>query len=223
MEFDCVHQSAFGVGKCFVATSNTLQFVLILVALCHCDSGSMMHILTFGVCVCVVNSVSCSSEKKNKQRAYNDNIENGRQMPVCGIPLRENVGEMWSFSLLVLYLPRTHGKYLNVSRLGFIDNFDRRVGSDSMRYFDGKTRDVQTNTARLSGRLGQTSRIVAERSAFPVPTKSSSGLAFGIPIPGNSPWIFYLSKFPISLQIPNVLQALRGSFSAVSTPIFASQ
>ena len=87
MEFDFVHQSAFGVGKCFVATSNTLQFVLLLVALCHCDSGSMMHILTFGVCVCVVNSVSCSSEKKNKQRAYNDNIENGRQMPVCGIPL----------------------------------------------------------------------------------------------------------------------------------------
>ena len=49
------------------------------------------------------------------------------------------------------------------------------------------------------------------------------GLAVQIHFSGNLNRIFYPSKFRNSVQIPNFLQTLRGSFLAVSKPNFASE
>ena len=49
------------------------------------------------------------------------------------------------------------------------------------------------------------------------------GLAVQIHFSGNLNRIFYPSKFPDSIPIPNFLQTLRGSFLAVSKPTFASE
>ena len=49
------------------------------------------------------------------------------------------------------------------------------------------------------------------------------GLAVQIHFSCNLNMIFYPSKFQDSIQIPNFLQTLRGSFLAVSKPTFASE